>query len=209
MVEAGFLRVVTIETANPDPSIDAALRDEVVPGLGDLPGVRHVFAARRAVETGGARVIASVWEGGHDVPATPESLPIGRASRDVAALLPDAEVELLPLEISALFQAPEPSRILRIFRGTVRHGEIDPYLLEAETGMRADTLTDNGLTAFYLGTTRPDAFVTVSAWTSWAAIERATEGDIRRPFVTQNSARLVGYEVSHFEIVAERRRASS
>lgn len=209
MVEAGFLRVVTFETANPDPSIDAALRDAVVPGLGDLPGVRHVFAARRAVEAGGARVIVSIWEGGHDVPVTPESLPIGRASRDVAALVTDAEVELMPLEISAQFRVPEPSRILRIFRGTVRQTEIDPYLLEAETGMRADAVTEKGLTAFYLGTNRPDEFVTVSAWTGWAAIERATGGNICRPFVTRNSKRLVGYEVSHLEIVAELRRAIS
>ena len=80
---------------------------------------------------------------------------------------------------------------------------MDAYLEEARSGMLADASINSGLSAFYLGTRRPDDFVTVSAWTTWSAIEMATGGDVRRPFVTRYSARLARHEVAHFEILGE------
>jgi hypothetical protein len=203
MLEAGTLRVVTFEAQVPEPVIDAALRDEIIPGLSQLPDIRHCFAARRGLAGDELRVIATVWEAGRPVPESPEASPVGASSRDVRPLLERAQVDVLPLEVQARFARPEEARILRVFRGHVAAGEMDSYLVEARTGMLADASINSGLSAFYLGTSRPDDFVTVSAWTSWSAIELATGGDVRSPFVTRNSARLIGHEVTHFEIVGE------
>ena len=203
MLEAGTLRVVTFEAQVPEPVIDAALRDEIIPELSRLTDIRHCFAARRGLAGDELRVIATVWEAGRPVPESPEALPSGAASRDVRPLLERAQIEVLPIEVPARFTRPDEARILRVFRGHVAPGEMDAYLVEARTGMLEDAAINSGLSAFYLGTRRPDDFVTVSAWTSWSAIEQATGGDVRRPFVTRNSARLIGHEVTHFEIIGE------
>jgi hypothetical protein len=202
MPEAGTLRIVTFEAWLHEPVMDAALRDEIVPELCRLPEIRHCFAGRRGLGGEEVRIIASVWAGGR-APDSPEEQLIARVSRDERPLPERARTEALPLEVAAQFERPEPARILRVFRGHVTAGEMDAYLEEARTGMLADAAANPGLGAFYLGTRRPDDFVTVSAWSSWSAIELSTGGDIRRPFVTRNSARLASYDVAHFEIVAE------
>ena len=203
MLDARTLRVLTFEAQVPEPVIDAALREEIIPDLSRLPDIRHCFAARRGLAGDELRVIATVWDAGRPVPESPEILLIGAASRDVRPLLERAKVDELPIEVQARFARAEEARILRVFRGHVAAGEMDAYLVEARTGMLADASINSGLSAFYLGTTRPDDFVTVSAWTSWSAIELATGGDVRRPFVTRNSDRLVSHDVAHFEIVGE------
>jgi hypothetical protein len=203
MLEAGMLRVVTFEAQVPEPVLDAALRDEIIPELGQMPDIRHCFAARRGLAGDELRVIASVWGAGRSVPESPEAQAIGRATRDARPLLERAQIEVFPIEVQARFARPEEARILRVFRGHVVAQEMDDYLIEARSGMLADASINSGLSAFYLGTRRPDDFLTVSAWSSWSAIEQATGGDIRRPFVTRNSARLASHEVTHFEIVGE------
>lgn len=203
MLDAGTLRVLTFETQVPEPVIDAALREEIIPDLSRLPDIRHCFAARRGLGGDELRVIATVWEAGRPVPESPEIQPIGAASRDVRPLLERAQVDVLPIEVRARFARPEEARILRVFRGHVSASEMDAYLAEARTGMLADASINSGLSAFYLGTSRPNDFVTISAWTSWSAIEQATGGDVRRPFATRNSARLASHDVAHFEIVGE------
>jgi hypothetical protein len=203
MLEAGTLRVLTFEAQVPEPVIDAALRDQIIPELSLLADISHCFAARRGLAGDELRVIATVWQAGRPVPESPEVVLVGAASRDVRPLLERAQVDVLPIEVHARFSRPEEARILRVFRGHVTAREMDAYLVEARTGMLADASINSGLTAFYLATRRPDDFVTVSAWTSWSAIELATGGDVRRPFVTRNSARLAGHDVAHFEIVGE------
>jgi hypothetical protein len=203
MLEAGTLRVLTFEAQVPEPVIDAALRDEIIPELSRLPDIRHCFAARHGLARDELRVIATVWQAGRPVPDSPEILPIGAVSRDVRPLLERAQVDVLPIEVQARFARPEEARILRVFRGHVAATEMDAYLVEARTGMLADASINSGLSACYVGTRRPNDFVTVSAWTSWSAIEQATGGDVRRPFVTRNSARLVSHDVVHFEIIGE------
>ena len=202
MPEAGALRVVTFEPQVPEPVTDAALRDDIIPQMSRLDGVRHCLAGRRGLADGEVRVIASVWASA-PAAAEPEAQLIGAAARDLQPLLDRARVEVHPIEVQARFQRDEPARILRVFRGHVGPGEMDAYLAEARKGMLGDAAINSGLIAFYLGTLRPDAFLTVSAWTSWSAIELATGGDVRRPFVTRNSARLVGFEIVHFEILGE------
>ncbi|HEV7810501.1 MAG TPA: hypothetical protein VGO64_07870, partial [Candidatus Limnocylindrales bacterium] len=98
---------------------------------------------------------------------------------------------------------PEPARILRVFRGRVQAGGLEAYVADARSGMLADAMVNDGLVAFALGAEPPDAFVTVSAWTGWSAIEEATGGNTRQPIATRNSVGLSGFEVVHYETLPD------
>ena len=43
----------------------------------------------------------------------------------------------------------------------------------------------------------------MSLWPDWAAIERATGGDVRRPMATKDSARIVDMDIVHYEVVTD------
>src|SRR5205085_8394540 len=111
--------------------------------------------------------------------------------------------QTLHLSVHSRFERTDPARILRLFRGRVREGELEAYVDDARSGMLADALVNDGLIAFALGADPPDAFVTVSVWTGWPPIELATGGNTRQPVATRNSVRLTGYEVDHFEVLPD------
>ena len=74
-----------------------------------------------------------------------------------------------------------------------------PYLVEArsrDARRRLDQLRPERVLPWRCGG-RDDFLTSVSAWTSWSAISMATGGDVRRPFITRNSARLASQEVTH------------
>jgi hypothetical protein len=200
-VNARFLRVVSFRPAAADAPLDATLRDAIVPAVLGRPDVVNVWIGRHGAHAEQTRVLASTW-----------SADPGPSPADVATLagtaLASADIEILSVEhlelaVHARFERPEPARILRVFRGTVRSGELDAYIEEARTGMLADAAVNDGLTAFALGVDADDSFLSVSAWTGWTAIESATGGNTRRPFATRNAARLAGFTVGHFEILPE------
>ena len=195
-----YLRVVCFRPAGPDSTVDAALRT-AIPRLLDRDEVQDAWLGRQGSPADPRRVLASTWlvepgPGPLDLeilagPAMPQGTTI------------DDPVDELPLAVHARFDRPEPARILRVFRGRVLDGELDGYVAEASRGMEADSEVNDGLIAFALGIRPPDAFVTVSAWTGWSAIEAATGGNTRRPFSTRNSERLSGFTVAHYELLPE------
>jgi hypothetical protein len=190
-------------------AVDAVLRDEVLPQLCRMPGIADVYAGRLG-EDHTDRVVASVWVG----PALtlPDSRLEERLLGEVLGATDpggDLATETLPLDVAARFDRPEPAGILRIFRGAVKDGDLDGYIAEAQGGMLQDAEVNAGLIAFYLGRTGPDSFLTVSAWTGWDAIERATGGNVREPFATRNSSRLATFTIRHFEIVPDLQRPAA
>lgn len=202
MPHAGFLRVVSFQPAAAASTFDADLRDTVLPRLLDLDGVDDVWAGRRGDDQ--ARVIASIWR------ADPAAEPGGPP--DIAALqvLGDQVatidgIEQLPLAFHARFERSEAMRILRVFHGQVRPGELDAYIDAARAGTLADSVTNDGLIALALGVQPPEAFTTISVWTGWSAIEAATGGNTRQPFATRNSERLSTFTVTHYEILPDAR----
>jgi hypothetical protein len=205
---ARFLRVISFQPTGPEAPVDSALREAIVPALLERDDVVDAWIGRQGAVADRSRVLASTWC--EDPGAEPA---------DVAALAdPDRadgvstveSVEQRLLAVHARFERSEPARVLRIFRGHVRAGELEAYVEEARTGMLADAAVNEGLIAFALGLDPPDDFLTVSAWTGWPAIEAATGGNTRQPFRTRNSMRLAEFAVSHFEILPETpdRRAS-
>ena len=187
-----------------ESAVDAVLRDDVLPQLCRLPGIADIYAGRLG-EDETDRVVVSVWIG-PPIAALDDRLE----ARLLAAAMPpqvatteDIAIEILPLDVAARFDRFEPAGILRVFRGAVKPDNLDAYIAEAQGGMLHDAAVNPGLISFYLGRTGADAFVTVSAWTGWDAIERATGGNVRDPFATRNSSRLASFTIRHFEILPD------
>jgi hypothetical protein len=198
---ARFLRLVAFQPSGLESPIDAVLREAIVPRLLERDDIIDAWIGRQGSSTDRSRILASTWT------AEP-----GAAPADLAALhdagahggaLVVGRVDQLALAVHARFERTEPARILRVFRGSVRADELAAYVAEARAGMTADAETNDGLIAFALGTEPPDAFVTISAWTGWAAIEAATGGNTRQPFATRNATRLTASAVAHYEVLPE------
>jgi hypothetical protein len=51
------------------------------------------------------------------------------------------------------------------------------------------------------GTDGEAAFVTVSLWPDWSAIEASTGGNIQQPLTTRNAARIAEGAPTHYELV--------
>jgi hypothetical protein len=189
MAHGSALCVTTLHPDLPQPAIDDDLRTAVLPALLSKPGLTDAFVGRR-VEDAGERVLATIWRSEREA----------SGAEDVAAW-PGSRVDRAPVRIAIRPDHREPARILRVFRGEVRPGELDAYVAEVRDGTLADAGSNPGLVALFLGATGPDTFLTVSAWVEWSAIEEATGGDTRRPVATRNSARLTRLAVGHYEIL--------
>jgi hypothetical protein len=199
---ARFLRVVSFQPGTTESAFDAGLRDVVVPRLADAEAVVDVWVGRHGSRDDRARVLASTWR------VDPEAEPDGPL--DVAGLrglggnvVAIGDVEQVALSIHARFERTEPTRVLRVFHGRVRPGELETYIDLARAGMLADSVAYDGLIAFALGARPPDEFITVSVWTGWPAIEAATGGNTRQPFTTRNAQLLETFKVAHFEVLPD------
>ena len=208
MSNARFLRVVTFQVHGPESAVDAALRDRVIPALLTAPAVVDVWQGRRGSAEGN-RVLASTWSRALGTSISPTD----RSAADLASLRFDdvqllggvdiASVEELPLAVYARLVRPDVARVLRVFHGRVRAGQLDAYIEEARDGMTADASANAGLVSFALGRAGADEFVTVSTWTDWMSIEAATGGNTRRPIATRNPGRLADFRVDHLELLPE------
>ena len=199
---ARYLRVVTFAPDGHESSVDAALRDVCLPALLDHPCVVDAWIGRHGARLDQRRVIASTWT---ELPgdSSPDEDVLDRLAASVGSPLSTEDAQTLELAVHNRFDRPEPARILRVFRGRVKLGELDAYIDEARSGMLADAMVNDGLVAFALGADPPEAFVTISAWTGWPAIEAATGGNTRRPIATRNRVRLAGFDVVHFELLPD------
>jgi hypothetical protein len=172
--------------------------------VGSSTGLLALHAGRRGADAGSERIIVSLWTdraalvgslGAADL-SEPAPIETSDDAQDVA-------VRSLPLEVHLRFERPEPPRILRVFRGEVRPGQLEAYVEAARAGTYADASAEHGPHALYLGIDRPSHFLTVSLWSDWSRIEAATGGDIRRPIATRHAERLAGGSASHFELLPD------
>lgn len=199
---ARFLRVVTFQPDGRESAVDAALRDRCLPSLLAREAVIDAWIGRQGSRTVQARVIVSTWREPPEEPA-PDRAFLESLLAAMPGTLTIERGDMLELAVHERFERPEPPRILRVFRGQVRPGELDEYVADSRAGMLADAIVNDGLVAFALGADPPDGFVTVSVWTGWAAIEQATGGNTRKPIATRNSVRLTGFDVIHFEVLPD------
>jgi hypothetical protein len=208
MADGTFLRVFTFEPSQAGV-IDSILRDQVMPALCQQAGILDAYAARHGPDESGQRVVASVWNAEQAMAAGAiEGDIISRAGGELAD--PGRTgVDMLPVDVRLSFERTDPARILRVFRGWVREGGVHAYARDVETGATDDASGGVGLVALYLGALSTDRFITVSAWTSWEAIEAATGGNLERPIATRFPDRIGIEDVCHYEIVPGTTRPTS
>ena len=181
--------------------IDDAMRRQLAPALRAEAGLMEVIAGRHGPDELGPRIVATVWSSGavSDVPDRTTTLDDLAKSLDVT----DVRAEHLVVRAEIHDARDRSARLLRVFRGQVRPGELDRYVDEAEAGTWADVAAGRGPIALFLGTepSSPDRFVTVSTWPDWATVGAATGGDVRRPIATRHPERLLAADATHFEVV--------
>jgi hypothetical protein len=197
-----MLRLFAFRPARSDAAFDAMLRDTVLPGLLALPGLVDAFVGRHGPGEDQERVIASVWRSRRamagDLQASSLLAPF---QPDQAPEIVASRLDVLPVAVAIRPERDAPPAIVRVYRGEVRDGELGAYLQDVRTGALADAETNEGLVALYLGAQAPARFITVSAWTGWSAIERATGGNVRHPIATRHAGRLAAGEVDHYEML--------
>jgi hypothetical protein len=143
------------------------------------------------------RVVATFW-------ASREAMEAALASGSLLRLEPEVSTrtEILPLAIDLRFdQHLDPTRILRIFRGQIRPGELALYVEDARRGATSDGATSHGPSAFFLSALPPSRFLSLSLWSSWSEIELSTGGNIRHPIATHHAERIVSGQAAHYEIL--------
>jgi hypothetical protein len=180
---------------------DAHLRRGLLPAFVELPGLRDAYVGRRGPDDAGQRAIVSIWESGEALAAAVDADGGDRLAIEAAPEVGPSRIDVVTLAVDLSFELTEPPRILRVFRGQVREGELDLYVEEARNGTLADAAGPHSPLGLYLGAQPPSGFVTVSVWTGWESIEAATHGNIRQPIATSNAARLVGGRATHYEVV--------
>jgi hypothetical protein len=200
--EGHVLRVFRFRPVSSE--FDSFMRTVMLPDVRHLPGLMAVHAGRRDHESGGDRIVATVWESrAAMVASVGETLEESPFHPDRLPQTVERTLEILDVQIALPSVTAEPPALLRFFRGTVRPGELEDYVAEVRVGTQADADGGRGPCSLYLATDPPDGFVTISLWQSWEAIARATGGDIARPTLTKDSRRLATIDVAHYEAVRE------
>lgn len=183
---------------------DSQLRERFIPILRAQAGLLDLVAGRHGPDERGPRIVVSVWAPGATVALPPWS--------DQGLLATDApptdfgtegRLEVMPVRVQFRSDTSDRPRVLRVFRGRVRAGDLEGYVERSEAGTRADAAAGRGPLSLYLATDQgeSDRFVTVSTWSDWSVIEAATGGDIRRPVATRHAERLAAAEATHFEVI--------
>ena len=125
---------------------DGFLRTEMLPDVRRLPGLLDVHVGRRDQESGGDRIVATVWESRAAMIAT-----VG-ATLEHVALLPgstrpddrsDAR-DARPADRPAVRRRRSLRRCCGCSGATVRPGELDDYVAEMRTGTLADAAARPG-----------------------------------------------------------------
>jgi hypothetical protein len=198
MAGQSVLRLITIGPVPASATFDSMLRDEVMPAVLTLDGLVDARIGRRFGPADvDERVVATFWD-------AREAMDAALASGSLARLEPDvsSRTEILSLAIDLRFdRRDEPTRILRVFRGQIRPGELELYVEDARRGASADGATSHGPSAFFLSALPPARFVSLSLWSDWSEIELSTGGNIRHPIATHHAERIVSGQAAHYEIL--------
>jgi heme-degrading monooxygenase HmoA len=199
MADPTVVRIYSFRTLGSEAAFDDGVRSLLLPGLVATPGISDAFVGRSA-DDHGRRLIATIWDSLEAAEAVDIEAMVGHLVDDGSGIV-DAHTEIADVRIAFRAERLTDPTILRIFRGETRAGELGSYLIQTRAGLTEEARTNDGLVAVYLGETDAARFLTVSAWTTWEAIEQATGGDIRHPLATRHPERVVAAEVTHYEIL--------
>jgi hypothetical protein len=204
MDEQGTLRLFTFRPAR--AGFDALLRDGLVPDLLAFPQLVDLHVGRQGPDELGMRLVASVWASREAMVAAvgddPDPPTFHPEHLDETT---DRTLEIVDLLVALRFDTPDvPSAngIVRLVRGRVRPGTLEAYRDIVVAGTWADVRAGHGPGSLYLASgSDGDGFLTLSVWGSWAALERATGGDIHHPIATRHAEQIVEWSVEHYEVL--------
>ncbi len=194
------LRVVAFSVPETWHELDRALRASV-PVYAAQAGNRGTWLGRRGPAPADERVLASVWSSRQAHDEATDILDLVAAHGGMAATVHASRIDVLPLRLFEVFERDRPMTILRLFRGRTHPGELDQYIEEARAGTQLDGARPDGPGMLVCGTDGEAAFVTVSLWPDWSAIEASTGGNIQQPLTTRNAARIAQGSPTHYELV--------
>jgi hypothetical protein len=200
--EAAFVRLSRFRTTR--PAFDAVLRGSVLPDIRARPGVLAVFAGRQGPDEIGARVLAVVAsrETISDSSSDPAA-PAGSEGDPFAETL-DRSQEILPALIVRLADQPLSTGILRFAQGRLGDTSLSSYANLVTTESRRIQADGGGPRDLVMAAAGEDAFVMLSTWPDWSAIEAATGASISEPLRTKRLGALSSFEVAHFELLTDR-----
>lgn len=202
MTHRPVLRLFAFRPRVAGAELDAHLREDLVPAMLELAGLREVWVGRRGIDDVTERLVVSIWESRDALigaGAGPDARGALGVERDRAVEQPNLDV--LDIAVDLRFDRPEPARVVRVYHGQVREGELDGYVEDARSGTLEDVAASRGPVRLYLAPRPPDAFVTVSVWADWAVVEAATGGNIANPVATRHRERLVRGSATHYEVL--------
>jgi len=179
---------------------DERLRATIIPDLATAEGLTACFSARQGPDDLGPRLVVTTWRD-RDAMVRRLGEELGTFHPEALADTADRRVEILPLIVAERFAGAGEPRILRVFRGRVRPGELDEYVSDLRDGAALDAASGDGPTSIHLGQVDDDRFVTVTTWRAWDHVEEATGGDHEHPWSTRQPGRLLGWQVDHYELV--------
>ncbi|HEX5590960.1 MAG TPA: hypothetical protein VFX65_11775 [Candidatus Limnocylindrales bacterium] len=183
-------------------AFDAILRDEMIPDLLRLPGLRDVHVGRQGPGDLGPRLVASIWDSRAAMAeAVGEDFDPPTFHPERLAETTDRELLWLPLAFSWTADIPGRPSVLRLVTGRVRPDELDAYVAEARSGTIDDATAGHGPLTLHLAARPPDRFLTLSTWPDWPTLQEATGGDVGRPIATRHAERLLDWGASHFEVI--------
>jgi hypothetical protein len=196
-VGVSVIRVFSFRAAR--RGFDDTLRTVFVPDLLGMAGIVDCYVGRQGPDDEGPRIVATVW-GSREAMVDAVGEELGVFHPEHLDATTDQALGIFDLRVDWHLAGEQP-KILRVLRGQVRPGELEPYIADVRHGVELDAQAAHGPAALFLGEAGPDAFVTVSAWREWAHIERATGGNVARPMATRHPERLLRWHVEHYELV--------
>jgi hypothetical protein len=199
-VDAAILRLFRFRPGR--PAFDQILRDRMIPELLTADGLAGLYVGRQGPDELGERIVASIWSSFAQMrTAVGESFDAPVFHPELLDESVDRRLSILPLALAMSFAAPDQPAILRVVDGEARRGELAQYIEEVRCGTLADVEREAGPHELYAGAGEGDRFVTLSAWSHWSELQRATGATRDEPIATRHRERLTRWQASHYELV--------
>jgi hypothetical protein len=182
------------------PAFDAALRAVTLPDLRRQPGILATFAGRQGPEEIGPRLLATLWSSEDAMRA---GLGTEAGDTDDLADTTERRVDVLSATVVQLAPVPLPSGIVRLARARLRDIDVATYARLVADELLSMRASGRGPSDLVMATPGAGAFLMLSTWTDWSAVEAATGASVSEPLRTKRLAALEDFEVDHYELLTD------
>lgn len=184
------------------PAFDGTLRDSLLPKLASRPGLARLWAGRQGPDEIGVRMLVSLWASEMAAVAAlgndgVRALQHGEHEAETA----DPQLEILPVVASQGNPEPLITGVLRVARGVLLNGDVRVYAQRVSSDLVA--LPDGQPSSLVIADAGQAAFLMISTWPDWTAIEKSTGASIAEPLRTKRLAGVDAFEAVHYELLLD------